>query len=362
MRFCQFLCKAGLLRGDVTPLLDHRLLDLPGVGSRPGAHLLGDIDTLLSGGELRDELGHMLASSLGLQATLFLGGILDHCLGFVVTLLRSLLESTACRSAELPGLLGTASDGGVLLDILLGDRADLLGPLGALGVGGVARGLILTLLLDLSPALDHIVLDVMNLLLGPALRLVFSPADLGALHVAVLDKGSSADLDCLVEGDLLVLYEAALPEVLLTLLLLLGVVVGDIGGVAPLVIRVVALHHVIVLGLLHHLHLVNTLFSVRPRASRSDLPKTHTSSVITLPEGSTLESLAGLVMSAMVLPCMVPVVPPMVPLVEGEGTHQRSLVSEGLGLSQLSSSQDALEGQQKREHFCHFKLCCSAYR
>merc|ERR1712115_382858 len=63
--------------------------------------------------------------SLGLKRTLFLGGILDNGLGFVVTLLSALLESTTCGSTEFPGLLSTPSDGGVLLHILLGDRAHL---------------------------------------------------------------------------------------------------------------------------------------------------------------------------------------------------------------------------------------------
>ena len=62
--------------------------------------------------------------------------------------------------------------------------------------------------------------------------------------------------------DLLVLNEARLPEVLLALLLLLGVVVGDVGGVTSLVVAVVTLDHVIVLSLLNHLDLVNTSLAV----------------------------------------------------------------------------------------------------
>merc|ERR1712066_1102268 len=187
----------------------------------------------------------MSTHSLGLQRTLLLGGVLDDSLDLVVTLLSSLLEPTASGGAELPGLLGAAGDGGVLLHVLLGDTAHLPRPLGALGVGGVAGGLVLALLLHLSPALHHVVLHVVNLLLGPALGLVLSPADLGSLDVTVLHQGSPADLHGLVEGDLLVLDETTLPEVLLALLLLLGLVVGDVGGVAPLVVAVVALHHVV---------------------------------------------------------------------------------------------------------------------
>merc|ERR1719234_1962772 len=175
----------------------------------------------------------MLASPLGLKATLLLGGVLDHGLHLVKALLSSLLESTTCRGTELPGLLGASCDGGVFLHRLFGHGADLLGPLGALGVGGVAAGVVLTLLLHLRPARDDIVFHIVNLLLGPALGLVLSPADLGALHVAVLHQRGPAHLGRLVERDLLVLDEAVLPEVLLAVLLLLGLVVGDVGGVAP---------------------------------------------------------------------------------------------------------------------------------
>merc|ERR1719397_52329 len=251
------LSEAGLLSGNVAPLLDDGLLDLPGVGPGPGADLLGHVHALLGGLQLGNKLGHMLASPLGLKATLLLGGVLDHGLHLVKALLISLLEATASRGTELPGLLGASSDGGVLLHGLLGHGADLLGPLGALGVGGVAAGVVLALLLNLCPALDHIVLHVVHLLLGPALGLILSPADLGALNVAVLHQRGPAHGGCLVEGDLLVLDEAALPEVLLAVLLLLGLVVGGVGGVTPPVVGVVALHHVVVLRLLHHLHLVD---------------------------------------------------------------------------------------------------------
>merc|ERR1712055_991448 len=102
----------------------------------------------------------MLASPLGLKAALLLGGVLDHGLHLVKALLSSLLEATASRGTEFPGLLGASGDGGVLLHGLFGHGADLLGPLGALGVGGVAAGVVLTLLLDLGPAGNNIVLHV----------------------------------------------------------------------------------------------------------------------------------------------------------------------------------------------------------
>merc|ERR1719435_250583 len=79
----QDLGKARLLRGDVAPLLDDGLLDLPGVGPGPGADLLGHVHTLLSGLQLGHQLGHVLAGPLGLKSTLLLGGVLHHGLHLV---------------------------------------------------------------------------------------------------------------------------------------------------------------------------------------------------------------------------------------------------------------------------------------
>merc|ERR1719384_1146959 len=338
------LGKARLLRGHVAPLLDNRLLDGSGVGSGPGADLLGDIDTLLSGGELGHQLGHVLAGPLGLEGAGLLGGILDNGLLFVVTLLRSLLESTAGGGTELPGLLGTSGLGGVLLDLLLGDAADLPGPLGALGVGGVSGSLILALLLNLSSALNDVILDIMDLLSGPALGLVLSAADLGSLNVAIHDQRSSADLDSLVEGNLLVLDETALPEVLLALLLLLGVVVGDIGGVASLVVAMVALDHIIVLNLLNHLDLVNTSLAVGSGRScgHSSEAGGSISGSLTLSSGSEVMSWSpGGMISVISVVIMMVTVMVVIVGVEGEGVDKRPLVSL-LHPPQLPSAEDAL--------------------
>merc|ERR1719186_101170 len=262
MRSIQSLGQTRLFRWDIAPFLHHWLLHLPRVSPGPGTDLLGDIHTLLLGLQLRHQLGHVLAGTLRLQRTLLLRGILDDSSGFVIAFLRSLCKSTACWRTELPGFLGTPGDGRVLLDILLGNRAHLLGPLAALGVGGVATGLILTLLLVHSFTFHHIIFNIMFFLLGPALALVLCPADLRSLDVAVLDQWSSAHLDSFVEGDLLVLNEAALPVVLIALLLLLGLVVGDVCGVAPLVVGVVTLHYVVIHSLLNHLNLFNAPFSI----------------------------------------------------------------------------------------------------
>jgi len=281
------LSQTRFLRWNITPFLDNRLLDLSWVGSGPGADLLGDINALLSRGKLGNKFGNVLASTLGLKRTSFLGGILNNSLGFVITFLRSLLESATSGGTKLPWFLGTSGDGGVLLHILLGNRADLLGPLGALGVGGVSRGFILTFLLDLSLALNNVIFDIVNLLLGPALRLILSPADLRSLDITVLHKRGSADLNGLVESDLLVLNETALSEVLLALLLLLGLVVGDIGGVTPLVIRVITLHNIIILGLLNHLYFVNTSLAISSRSSSGNSSKANIGIVTSLALGAT---------------------------------------------------------------------------
>ena len=63
------------LRGHVAPLLDHGLLDPPGVPPGPATHLLGDVDALLDRLEVRDELGHVLAGALGLEIARLLGNL-----------------------------------------------------------------------------------------------------------------------------------------------------------------------------------------------------------------------------------------------------------------------------------------------
>merc|ERR1711892_1269130 len=137
----------------------------------------------------------------------------------------------------------------------------------------------------------------MDLLLGPALRLVLSPAYLRALDVTVLDKRSSA--------------------VLLTLLLLLRLVVGDIGGVAPFVIGVVTLDHVVILSLLDHFDLVDTLLAVVPRPGSSHISEAHAGIITSLPCWPGLYCLVGLMVVL-----MVPIGMISSSLVEGEGVLQ----------------------------------------
>ena len=76
------------------------------------------------------------------------------------TLRVYLCESTSRRSTQLDRFLGTSGDWSELSRGFLRNRADLLGPLGTLGVGGVSAGLILTLLLIDSLALNNIVINL----------------------------------------------------------------------------------------------------------------------------------------------------------------------------------------------------------
>jgi len=95
-------------------------------------------------------------------------------------------------------------------------------PLAALSVGGVAGSLVLALLLHDGLAGHHVVLNVMLLLQGFTLGLVFRAAHLRPWGVAVLDEGLDTDLHLDLEGRLGVLDEAALLVVLVALLLLLS--------------------------------------------------------------------------------------------------------------------------------------------
>ena len=107
----------------------------------------------------------------------------------------------------------------------------------------------------------------MFLILSPTLRLILGGTQLRSLDVTVLYKRSSANLNSFVESNCFIFNETAFPVVFFALLLLLGHVVGDVGGVAPLVVRVVTLHHIIILGLFDHLHLVNTSLAISVRSS-----------------------------------------------------------------------------------------------
>jgi len=60
-----------------------------GVGARPGADLLGDVNALLNRLEQRHQLGDVLALLLGLQVTCLLWHLNDNSLGLGEALLSA---------------------------------------------------------------------------------------------------------------------------------------------------------------------------------------------------------------------------------------------------------------------------------
>merc|ERR1739838_401448 len=179
----------------------------------------------------------------------------------------------------------------------------------------------------------------MNLLLGPALRLILSSANLRSLNITVLYKRGSADLNSLIESDFLVFNETVLPVVLLTLLLLLGLVVGDIGGVTSLVIRVITLNNIIILSLLNHLHLVNTSLAISTRSSSSYSSKADISVITSLTLGTTTNRLGRSSLMMIVMVTMMMIIASIG--VKRKGANKRLSVSVDLA-SQLASAKDAL--------------------
>ena len=133
-----------------------------------------------------------------------------------------------------------------------------------------------------------------------------------------------------IARDLLVLDEACLPEVLLALLLLLGVVVGDVGGVAPLVVAVVAGDHLLVLDLLDHLQLVHAPLPVPVGLdSRHVVEGDAQLALLALPgvSDNVLNTSLSLTMIPMMIPSMIlfmmsVLLLPLLVLIEGKGVDQ----------------------------------------
>jgi len=320
--FC-CLGKAGLGGGHVAPLLHDGLLDLPGVLPGPGAHLLGDVDTLLSGLEEGDKLGDVLALTLGLEVTGLLGNLLDNGLLLIKALLLT-ADSLKLGAAKLKNDGLALGLGGVLGDTLLPGRALPPGPLGTLLLGGVSLGHILALLILDILALNNVILNVVLVEPGGAHAL----GDLlAALTRRLIGQRGVTLLDGLLNGDLLVLDETVLPEVLLTVLLLLGLEVSGVGGVAPLGVAMLAGNVVIVLGLLNHHDLVDTTLTSGGNVADAQV-QIVTGALTGVPNASRAIKVDGLlvvvvivfVVSMVLLLTLVPVVAPGV---EGEGVHER---------------------------------------
>jgi hypothetical protein len=250
------LSQTSLLGWDVTPLLDDGLLDLPWVGSGSGADLLGDIDTLLLGLEEGDQLGDVLARSLGLQVTVFLWDLLDDGFLLVEALLWSGGKKTARWTAKFSWDLLTLGFGAELGDLLLLGLTFLTGPLGTLLFSGVTLGDILALLVLDGVTDNNIIFNIVLVVSGLAQAFVDSLTFLWALTGT--DEWSVTELDLLIEGDLLVFDETVLDEVLLALFFLLGLEVGGVGGVTTGSVTVLTFDDVIVFGLFNHYDLVDT--------------------------------------------------------------------------------------------------------
>jgi len=358
---CQGLGEAGGGSGDVAPLLDDRLLDLPGVGAGPRADLLGDVHALLGLLQEGHQLGHVLASLLGLQVAGLLRDLLDNGFGPVVTFLWALLQFAADRSANLMGLLGTRGLGSVLGDTLGAIvRALHDGPFVALLLSRVTVGHIVTPLLVRGFACDVIVFNVVLDVFGFALRLVHSPTFRGAL--AVTDQWGVAELDGLLAGNLLVLDETALLEVLLAFLLLLGLEVGGVGSVALLAVAMLALNLVIVLGLLNHHDLVDTPFASSSNVANAEV-EVLASGDTGIPGSSEFLSGMGLVMLMMVMILMgsrgslalsTGTTTVVAVVVEGEGVAE--VLASTLGCSHRDSGDEHQQGDLgESSHFAGVK-------
>merc|ERR1719370_1211031 len=140
----------------------------------------------------------------------------------------------------------------------------------------------------------------MLVVVGGALRLVFSPTY--SVAWAVTDEGSSAEVNLLLGGHLLVINKAFLDEVLLALLLLLGLEVRAVGGVALLAVAVLASNFIIILGLLNHHNLIDT-----PPTSSSNGSNVQrdigllTSSLTSITGGNRLSSMVVVMVMVMVV-------------------------------------------------------------
>jgi len=335
--FVSILSQTRFSGGNITPLLDNWLLDLSRVRARPGAHLLGDVNALLSRLEQGHQLGDMLALLLGLQVAGLLWDFRDNSLGLGEALLWAGLQFAARWAAELFGDLLTLSLRRVLLDIGLGGFTDLLGPLGTLLLSGVALSDILALLLLNGLALNNVVLNIVLVVPGLALRFVDSPAFHWAL--AVTDQRSVAELNLLLGGNLPVVNEAVLDEVLLAFLLLLGLEVSGVGGVALLAVAMLALNDIVVLGLLNHHDLVDTPLSGSGNGSnvQGDIISTSLTRSTGIHSLVSMSMIVGMIVGVIGMASGITVA-----LVEGEGSPQ--VLSSPVGTA--GSSTGGKEGKQ----------------
>jgi len=275
---------------NVTPFLNNRLLDLPWVGAGPGAHLLRDVNALLSWLEQWNQLGDVLTLLLGLQVACLLWDFRDDSFGLWEAFLWARDQLATGWSTELLGDLLTLSLRRILLDILLLGLANLLGPLGTLLLSGVPLSDILALLLLDGLTLNNVIFNIMLVVPGLALGLVDSSALDGALSIT--NQGCVAEFNLLLRSNLPVVNETVFDEVLLALLLLLGLKVSGVGCVALLGVAMFALNDIIVLSLLNHHNLIDTPLS--GSSDGSDVQGNIIPTSLTRPTG--INSLVGMSM------------------------------------------------------------------
>ena len=236
---------------------------------------------------------------------------------------------------------------GVLGDTLLPSRALPPGPLGTLLLGGVSLGHILALLILDILALNNIILDVVLVEPGGAHAL----GDLlAALTRRLIGQRGVTLLDGLLNGDLLVLDETVLPEVLLAVLLLLGLEVSGVGGVAPLGVAMLAGNMVIVLGLLNHDDLVDTTLTSRSNVADAQV-QVITRALTGVPGTIKVNGLGTVVfvVAMVVLVVSVVLLLAIVPGIEGEGVHERPSVPVDLGNGGLADTGTLGGGGANRE-------------
>jgi len=315
------LGEARLRSRRIAPLLHNRLLDLPGVLPGPGAHLLGDVNTLLCRLEEGHKLGDVPALALGLKVACLLRNLLDNSYRLVIAVTFCLYCCNSV-SAELNHIGLALGMGGVL-----GDTLGVLGtfppwPLGALLLGGVTLGNILALLILDIHALNDVIFNIVGMLAGDANAL-------GHLLTFRLTRNNfciyGALLGSLLNSNLLVLNEAALFEVLAAFFLLLGLKVSGVGGVALLGVAMLALNVVIVLGLLNHDNLVDA--TLTSSSDGTNVQVNVVSLALTRSPGIKVHRLimVGVVVIMVIMVIVIATVGPsgsIAPGIEGEGVDE----------------------------------------
>ena len=241
--------------------------------------------------------------------------------------------------------------GGVLGDTLLPGRALPPGPLGTLLLGGVSLGHILALLILDILALNNVILNIVLVEPGGAHALGNL---LAALARRLIGQRGVTLLDGLLNGDLLVLDETVLPEVLLAVLLLLGLEVSGVGGVAPLRVAMLAGNMVIILGLLNHDDLVDTTLTSSSNVANAQV-QVVTRALTRVPSIEANINGLGMMSVVVIMVIMVSVVgvltlvPVVTPGVEGEGVDERPSVPVDLGRGGLADTGTLGGGGANRE-------------